>query len=382
MPNEGNTPLEKVRAHVRILVELGKLSGKQLDTERFLAQTVVHIARAIEIGHVKILQYRPETADLLLVAGLGWKEGVVGVATLSADFRSPPGRAYQTGEPITISNLSQQSEYTVSDLLVRHGIVSLCNVPILVDGAAWGVAEVDSTTIRDFSEDTTDFLTAAGAMIGAHIKSTRKTDRNARLIEEAVSSTNRDVLLRELQHRVKNNFQLILSSIFIQKRRNQNKEVHRALDHVASRINAISLAHDQLAVADSGQLVKLPNYLRALSLSIRDQVENVEVSVEADEIELAIDRAVPLGLILNEAATNSIKHAFGTKGGSISIRLAGGVGYGEARLTVSDDGGGIVEGSKGGSGLKLIDALAKQLGGTQTRESSPNGTSIAVTFPV
>ncbi len=162
--------LAKVRNHVRILVELGKLSGKQLELDQFLAQTVVHIARAVEIGHVKVLQYRPDTADLLIVAGLGWKEGVVGVATLSADFKSPPGRAYQTGEPVTIANLEQQTEYIISDLFVRHEIVSLCNVPILVDGAAWGVAEVDSTEVRDFSEDTTDFLMAAGALIGRSYK--------------------------------------------------------------------------------------------------------------------------------------------------------------------------------------------------------------------
>ena len=66
---------------------------------------VVQIARAVEIHHVKVLQYRPRTSDLLIVAGLGWKEGVVGSATLSADLRSPPGRAFKTAEPVSVHNL-------------------------------------------------------------------------------------------------------------------------------------------------------------------------------------------------------------------------------------------------------------------------------------
>ena len=127
-----------------------------------------------------------------------------------------------------------------------------------------------------------------------------------------MEAQNRDVLLREMQHRVKNSFQLILASIAIQKRRHPTEDVVRALEHVASRINAISLAHDQLAPREEGQIVKLPDYLRALCLSIKQQAEGVDIDVQADEMELSIDRAVPLGLILNEAATNSLKHAGGS----------------------------------------------------------------------
>jgi two-component sensor histidine kinase len=60
--------------------------------------------------------------------------------------------------------------------------------------------------------------------------------------------------------------------------------------------------------------------------------------VEADEIDLGIDRAVPLGLILNETVTNSIKHAFGEPGGQVTIRLSSGLGYGQASLVISDNG--------------------------------------------
>jgi len=381
MEGSEGSPLDKLRRHVRILVDIGRLAGENADLPRFLDQAVVQIARAVEIHHVKVLQYRPRSSDLLLIAGVGWKEGVVRSATLSADLRSPPGRAFQTAEPVIIKDFSKQEEYVRSDLLKEHGIVSVSNVPVLINGAAWGVLEVDSTAPRDFTEDTTDFLTAAAALIGTVLRHDARPEE-ARLMAAAAEAQRREILLREMQHRVKNNFQLVLSSISIQKRRSQGAEVHRALDHVASRINAISLAHDQLAPRHEGQTVRLSDYIRALCSAIRQQIEDVEVDVESDELELSIDRALPVGLILNETAMNSIKHAFGPDGGKITVRLVGGIGFGEARLTVSDNGRGISNVSENGSGLKLIASLARQIGGTIEQESSDSGTTTILTFPL
>jgi two-component sensor histidine kinase len=153
---------------------------------------------------------------------------------------------------------------------------------------------VDSTIARDFTEDTTDFLTAAAALIGTVLRYSARPDEEARLMIAAAETQRREVLLREMQHRVKNNFQLILSSISLQKRRYHGTEVLRALDHVASRINAISLAHDQLAPRHEGQTVRLSYYIRALCSAIRQQVEDIEIYVECDELELSIDRALPV----------------------------------------------------------------------------------------
>ncbi|MCK1480393.1 two-component sensor histidine kinase [Bradyrhizobium sp. LB7.2] len=378
----GEWVLEKLRRHIRILVDIGRLSGETGDFDRFLGQIVVQIARAVEIHHVKILRYRPETSDLLLLAGVGWKDGAVGAATFSIGLRSAPGRAYQTAEPVSIKEFGEDNDYLRSDFLKEHGIVSLSNVPILIDGAAWGVLEVDSTTPRDFSEDTTEFLTAAAALIAIVLRYTARPDQEARLIEALAEAQNREVLLNEMQHRVKNNFQLVLSSISIQKRRYNDPEARRALDQVANRITAISLAHDQLAPRQEGQVVRLGQYIRALCSAIRQQVDQVEFDVECDELELSIDRALPVGLILNETAMNSIKHAFGTSRGTIRVRLVGGVGYGEARLTVSDDGHGIQGAHQNGSGLKLIASLARQIGGAINQESNESGTTTTLTFPL
>jgi two-component sensor histidine kinase len=376
--------LDEVRRHVRVFIDLSRVAAESYEQNRFLDQAVVQVARAVEIDHVKVLEYRRREADLLVTAGYGWKEGVVRSATLSADLRSPPGRCFQTAQPGVIKNFQEEDDFVHSGLLQEHGIISLVNVPVLIGGAAWGVLEVDSTRERDFSEDTIEFLTATAALIGAFLqRQPQEPGEAARLAMEAMEAQKRDVLLREMQHRVKNNFQVILASIAIQKRRFSAGDAHRALDHIASRINAISLAHDQLALREEGQTVNLSDYLRALCLSIRQQAEGIEVDVQADELDLSIDRAVPLGLILNEIATNSIKHAFGPDGGGrITVKLVAGVGYGEARLSVADNGRGVREENPKGSGLKLVEALARQIGGTIGQDSSNAGTTTSLTFPV
>ena len=99
-------------------------------------------------------------------------------------------------------------------------------------------------------------------------------------------------------------------------------------------------------------------------------------------IELLIDRAVPVGLIVNETITNSAKHAFGDDGGAITVRLMTGVGRGEARSIISDNGRGVDPSRPKGAGTRLIDSLAAQIGGQVGQESSEKGTTTTVQFPI
>jgi len=378
----GQDELTEVRQHVRILSDLGRLAGNSADLQTFLQQAVVQVARATAIHHVKILRYRPESADLLIVAGTGWKPGVVGTATLSADLRSAPGRSFQIGEPISIQNFDEQDEYDISPLLKEHGIVSLVNAPVLIGATAWGVVEVDSTEPRNFGPDACDFLTAVGALIGTCVRRHTAPSQADSLAAAMLEAQRRETLLREMQHRVKNSFQLILGAITLQKRRHPAGEIQKVLDHTAERIRAVALAHEQLAPRAGGEAINLAEYLRALCVSIKRQAENIDVDLSADEVHMPIERAIALGLIVNEAATNSLKHAFGDEGGMISVGLQSGIGFGEARLTVADNGRGIVEAAAGGSGLKLINALARQISAKVERKSSNKGTTISVQFPV
>ena len=170
--------LDEIRRHVRVFVDLGRLAGESTDQDRFLDQVVVQVARAVEIDHVKVLRYRRRETDLLVAAGFGWKEGVVRSATLSADLRSPPGRSFQTAQPVVVKNFQAQDEFIHSGLLQQHGIVSLVNVPVLIAGAAWGVG--GAARVARFRQDTIEFLTATAALIGAFLKPPGRTERGGK----------------------------------------------------------------------------------------------------------------------------------------------------------------------------------------------------------
>lgn len=381
--NETAATIDKLRRHARILTDIGRIASQKLTLQGFLDQCALQVARAVEIDHVKIMRHRPERADLLAIAGTGWKPGVIGTARFPVNLRSAPGRAFQTGEPVIISDAADTPEFRLSPILVEHGIVALANVPILVDGTSWGILEVDSTQPRDFSLDTVNFLRTAAMVLGAVARRDEIAEAETqRLAAAAAETQRRDLLLAEIQHRTKNNLQIVLSIIAMQKKRVTHDETQRALDHIANRINAISIAHEQLGPKQDQRSVNLAVYVRALSSAIEQQLDAIGIDLELDEVVLLVDRAIPLGLILNEAIVNSAKHAFGPEGGRIAVRLINGIGRGEARLSVADNGKGIDPARPAGSGTRLMQSLVAQLGGTIEQDSSGQGTLTTVTFPV
>lgn len=378
---QNHEPITRVRQHIQSLGELAAIASAKIPAESLLSSAVTLVSNAIEIDHVKILRYRPVPGDLLLEAGVGWRPGVVGSATFPVDFSSAPGRTFQTGQPTIIPNFGATKEFRPAPILVEHGIVSLVNVPIQINGAAWGVLEADSVVARDFSIDTLAFLVAAASILASAIHREQLDQAHARAVAAAAEEGRRSqILLQEMQHRVKNNFQTILAMIAIQKRREPSEAGQAVLSKTADAIMAMSLAHNQLAASQRAETVHLPSYISALATSMQQPLEKVTIDVLADEISTGIEKAMPLGLIINELVTNSVKHAYGPAGGAVKIVLANGPGKGEARLTVSDEGRGMGAAGSGGAGLKLIEALVQQIYGRLTVDSSSKGTTVTIAF--
>lgn len=375
---------EILRRHRSIITNLARLAVlPAISREEFFADLVLRVAEAIEIDHVKLLRYRLEHSDLFLESGVGWGEGIVGSATFPADMTSPPGRAFRTGEPVIIEDLDQAKGYRYSPTLQNHGIVSLINVPLFADGTAWGVLEADSSHIRGFTADTEEFMIAAAAVAGLVIARTNAEDAHDEAIAAfALEAQRRTLLLSEMQHRVKNNFQTMMAMVQLRRARIPTEKGRSLADEIVDGIMAMSLAHEQLSPTRSGEIVELSAYLRALVASISKPHEGVTIEVNAHEMEVGIDEAVPLGLIVNEAITNAVKHAFPERrGGRIDVQLLA-ERQGEALLCVADDGADGDEALEEGSGLKLMAGLARQLRGRIEREPrAEGGTVVRVRFP-
>ena len=373
----------RVRRYGEILADFARLAPEATSVERLSQLACVQAARGIGIGHSKALRHRPETGDLLLVAGVGWDPGVVGHATLGTDFASPSGRTFQTRQTVIVEDAAHDPEFRYAPLLRDHGIVSLLNAPVSVDSLIWGVLEVDSTTSRYFGPDDVWFLSALANILGLALygrMGLQRASDAAASTAKALSQEN--TLLDELRHRGKNDLQLIQAMLVMQKRGHADAQVRRSFDDVMDRVAAIGVAHDQLNPSRGAGRVQMDDYLQALCGNLATRRNNVAIESHVTAIEMAHERAVPLGLIVNELVTNALKYAFpDDRSGTIQVGLKTLV-QGEAVLYVRDDGIGMGSSRVGSSGTGLVQRLVQQLGGQMDREEVEQGTSFAVTFPM
>jgi hypothetical protein len=105
-PNDELT-LKRVREYQRVIEALSRMGPGVLPLQQLMQHVTAQVSQATDITRTKVLRYRPDRGDLLVEAGVGWKPGVVGNATLAVDYRSPAGRAFQTGAPVTIEDIRE-----------------------------------------------------------------------------------------------------------------------------------------------------------------------------------------------------------------------------------------------------------------------------------
>lgn len=392
-PLDPNGEVQRARLHRRILLDYGRIALNDMDVSALLQRAAAQAGRGMGVQHSKILRFRPDEGDLLVEAGVGWNPGVVGRTRLAADVSSPAGYTLQSGKSLVVDDIRGSPEFRLPDVLADHGIVCLANVPISYDSTVWGVLEVDSDMPREFNEGEVEFLEALACMIAGGLQHAQAVARtNATAAAAAVQSSQREMLLREIQHRVKNNLQVIVS-ILAQERRamlNVAPQAAERFGRVMERVAAIGIAHDRLSSSDigttdaSGSETDLAGYLRALCSSLELSLGG-QVTIETDlhPCSLTFDRAVVLGLIVNELATNAAKHAYPDREhGPVRVTLRADAERAEAVVTVADEGRGMgerVPRSKGiGQGLGLVDLLSRQLGG-EIVHATPAGGGASVT---
>jgi two-component sensor histidine kinase/CheY-like chemotaxis protein len=215
-------------------------------------------------------------------------------------------------------------------------------------------------------------------------------EEHTRLVE---SLADKEVLIKELHHRVKNNLQIIASLLHLQAKSATDQTVAELLQASERRLDAMTLIHEQLYESADFREVRLEqqasilmtNLFNAFGVDPARITGQVAVSArpEGGPLVLGVDKAIPTGLILNELISNALKHAF-PQGRSGSIRIEGHSRGGKVELAVIDDGVGVpgeLATGKGKSlGLQIVEILARQLRGTWelTREA---GTSFRLSFP-
>lgn len=193
----------------------------------------------------------------------------------------------------------------------------------------------------------------------------------------------KEVLLREIHHRVKNNLQVISSLLHAQASDVDDPAVQARFEETRERIRSMAAIHEQLYQSDDLACIEFDAYLETLleELFRSHRTARIERSLEAEAQALSIDQAIPAGLIVNELVSNALEHAFPEEqGGTISVVYR--VEAGEATLVVADDGcGAEALDSEGSLGLRLVRGLTRQLRGTLSTDLEA-GVRVTVTFPL
>lgn len=189
-----------------------------------------------------------------------------------------------------------------------------------------------------------------------------------RLLEQKneLALREKEVLLKEIHHRVKNNLQVVSSLFSLQRERTESAALRTLLDESRARVQSIALVHEQLYRSADLAVIDLDEYLRALVAALRDSygAQRVVFHVAAQGVQLDVEQAVPCALIVCELVTNSLKHAFKEHAGRVEV-TARTVPGPRCVLEVADDGEGIPEGvdwrASRSLGLRLVQSLARQL---------------------
>lgn len=218
------------------------------------------------------------------------------------------------------------------------------------------------------------------------------TDLTERIVDENLmlqnSNKEKAVLLKEVHHRVKNNLQIITSLLNLQARGIEDERTRDLFEMSLNRIQSMATVHELLYQSENFSKINYQNYLKKLIypllVSMKGMENNIDLRLNVEDIELNINTAIPLGLLINEILTNALKHGIvGDDHGVVYIDLKK-LNKNQFELLIGDNGAGFKEDLSEVSvdtlGLQLITSLVDQLSGTLVRERMKKGTHYRIQF--
>ena len=336
----------------------------------------------------------PQGREQFVVSAAMPADPLTDLADLYLLVRAPSETIFLPGWGIvwnlaTLAVLSLAFAAAVTTVLGRRTIIRRLNLLVAAsDAIACGDLSVRTGVAHDRGE-----IGAVAAAFDAMAEALQAREEAHGIAEQTISAalTEKEVLLQEVHHRVKNNFQIVSSLLRMQSEGFDDDTVRAQFRDAENRIRSMALIHESLYQSESTADIDFQKYLATVVQSIHssnvDSSSAIEIEVNSDPLHLSLDRAVPLALIVNELVSNSCKHAFVPGGthpdtpGRIVVRLNQ-TDRNRFELLVADNG--RVNGrasSRVGLGTQLVQALTEQLNGT-IEYSYESGTRCLCRFPV
>ena len=365
-----------------LLGEFGRLALQTRDIGQILQRATELCAQGLETPFAKVLEYLPDDKRLLVRAGVGWESEVIGNVSLGVDLESPAGYAFQTGQVVISNHLQEETRFRTPKLLSDHGIRRAINVLIARGGEGhlpFGVLEVDSPEPGQFDLADADFLAGFAGLLGIAIERQHADAELRQALEHQA------MLTREMSHRVKNSLASVVGLLRVQSRSAPSEEVRDALKDAASRITTIAQVHDHLWRSTRIGYVDIADFAGELCRKLQETISHTVRCTFAHQM-ISADKAIPLGLLINELVTNSAKHAYSDGAGEIEVS---GVRRGDdLHVEVSDRGVGLpkdfdIDQPRASLGFKVIKSLLAQLQGRiAVASNTPNGVTVQLDVPL
>jgi signal transduction histidine kinase len=259
--------VDGIRRQQAALAAFGSYAFNQDDLQKILTEAARVCAVSLNVPYAKICQYRVQPNDLLIVAGYGWRANVVGVVVSVADESSIQGRAFVTGEPVIVEDITKSNSYSLPAFYAEHGILSTADVLIKGKDGSWGVLEVDSPLKRKFNQYDIIFLTGFANVVAEAVTSLERSRQlNSVIAKMKALISEKDELMSE---RTAREFRM--------------RELQSELQHV-SRLNAMGQMTAAIAHEVNQPLSAIANYVgaarRTLDAAGPDALENAKVLLE------------------------------------------------------------------------------------------------------
>ncbi len=350
-----------------VLARLGERALVESRLQTFFDEVVATVAGMLDVELVKILELLPGDNELLLRAGVGWREGSVGTAHESTGRASQAGYALAAGRAVIVDDLATETRFNGPQLLRDHGVVSGVTTPIAgQDGRAYGVIGAHMRRRRKFNDYDVSFLTAVANVVAGAIQRHQLDQRQ-------------ELMIRELRHRSGNLFSQLLA-LFSQTAKN-SRNIPELVTKYEARVLALANAHRLITEGGwkSTSLTELFNTLLAPYLG--------RITFAGPDVFLEPDPTFGLGMAVHELATNASKHGSLTDPeGCVDIGWS--VARTEQGLTLNLDwkeiGGPTPKKSRRpGFGSRLINmVIERQLNGKVQQSFTSTGLEAKLTVPL
>lgn len=371
------------------IASIGHQALSGLDVEALTDSAANLLCEILETEYCDVQRYLPDKSAFYIQAGVGWREGYIGQLIEDQAGTTLGSYVLNSKEPVIIEDFSNEQRFNKTSLLLDHGVVSgMCVIIAGPPGSPpYGVLSVHTVRRRSFTVDDINFIQAMTNILATAIERKRiEAELQASVLEK-------ETLLKELHHRVKNNLQAVSNLVYLQSLQVEDKSAQAAFRQTQDRIKSIALIHEKLYQASDLARIDIAEYIRSLVTSLvfsfRVDADQIRLNIKVDEVRLDGDTALVIGIIINELVTNSLKYAFpphlarpAGELNEISVELRAESDQ-DLVLRVADNGVGLAEEFRhfppDTMGLQLVYLLAQNMQGALEIERN-NGAIFTIRF--